>query len=162
MTIGEKIYTLRGQRRMSQDDLAEKIGVSRQTVSNWETDKVRPDTDKVILLCGLFDISADYLLLDREEAAEATQPEETAPVKAPPIPDPKKAKRSTWMLLMCVLLGIIGFFAVIVSVFAMMLTGGGGSFSLTLNWAAGIVIITIVILLVFALFLYLYFKNKKQ
>ena len=43
MTLGEKIYKLRTKRSMTQEQLAEKIGVSRQSVSKWETDSAIPD-----------------------------------------------------------------------------------------------------------------------
>ena len=46
MTLGEKIYKLRTKRSMTQEQLAEKIGVSRQSVSKWETDSAIPDIEK--------------------------------------------------------------------------------------------------------------------
>lgn len=62
MTIGEKIYKLRTARNISQEQLAEKLFVSRQSVSKWEINQALPQIDKVIMLCNLFDISADELL----------------------------------------------------------------------------------------------------
>lgn len=47
MTLGEKIYKLRTKRSMTQEQLAEKIGVSRQSVSKWETDSAIPDIEKL-------------------------------------------------------------------------------------------------------------------
>lgn len=64
MTIGEKILNLRKARGWSQEELAERIGVSRQAVSRWESDSAKPDADKIIALCDLFGVSADYLLRD--------------------------------------------------------------------------------------------------
>lgn len=64
MTMGEKILKLRKARLWNQEDLAEQIGVTRQAVSRWESDSAKPDADKVIALCDLFGISADYLLRD--------------------------------------------------------------------------------------------------
>ena len=64
MTIGEKITKLRTNSGISQEQLAEKIHVSRQSVSKWEMDQALPQIDKVLLLCKLFDISADALLSD--------------------------------------------------------------------------------------------------
>lgn len=63
MTIGEKITKLRTAFGISQEQLAEKIGVSRQSVSKWEMDQALPQIDKVIGLCKLFEISTDALLL---------------------------------------------------------------------------------------------------
>ena len=65
MTIGEKIAQLRISTEMSQEQLAEKISVSRQSVSKWEMDQALPQIDKVLLLCDLFDVSADELLHDK-------------------------------------------------------------------------------------------------
>lgn len=64
MTIGEKILNLRKARGWSQEELAEHIGVTRQAVSRWESDAAKPDADKIIAVCDLFGVSADYLLRD--------------------------------------------------------------------------------------------------
>lgn len=65
MTIGEKITKLRSALGFSQEQLAEKLGVSRQSVSKWEMDQALPQIDKVLQLCELFDITTDELLLDK-------------------------------------------------------------------------------------------------
>ncbi len=64
MTIGEKIVSLRMAENISQEQLAEKLDVSRQSVSKWEMDQAMPQTDKVLQLCELFHVSADELLRD--------------------------------------------------------------------------------------------------
>ncbi|MBE7035140.1 MAG: phosphoglucosamine mutase [Ruminococcaceae bacterium] len=66
MTIGEKISKLRQAAGISQEQLAEKISVSRQSVSKWEMDQAQPQIDKVLQLCELFDISTDTLLCDNK------------------------------------------------------------------------------------------------
>lgn len=75
MTLAEKILALRTERGMSQDDLAEKLGVSRQSVSKWETAQSTPDLDKIIRLADLFGVSADQLVRD----GERPQPPEPPP-----------------------------------------------------------------------------------
>lgn len=65
MTIGEKIAQLRIAADISQEQLAEKISVSRQSVSKWEMNQALPQIDKVLQLCELFDISTDELLHDK-------------------------------------------------------------------------------------------------
>lgn len=65
MTIGEKISHLRTLSNISQEQLAEKISVSRQSVSKWEMDQALPQIDKVLQLCELFSVSADELLQDK-------------------------------------------------------------------------------------------------
>lgn len=65
MTLGEKIMRLRTAAGISQEQLAEKIAVSRQSVSKWEMDQALPQIDKVLQLCELFGVSADELLQDK-------------------------------------------------------------------------------------------------
>ncbi|VEU80650.1 helix-turn-helix domain-containing protein [Haploplasma axanthum] len=66
MTLGEKVTKLRKEKAMTQEQLAEILDVSRQSVSKWEQDIAYPETDKIIKIAKLFDVSLDYLLLDRE------------------------------------------------------------------------------------------------
>ncbi len=65
MTIGEKITLLRSRENLSQELLAEKLSVSRQSVSKWEMDQAQPQLDKVVQLCQLFQISTDELLVEK-------------------------------------------------------------------------------------------------
>ena len=65
-TLGERLYLLRNQHGITQEELAEKLDVSRQTVSNWENDKVKLDVEKAAALCCLYGISMDELFLGKE------------------------------------------------------------------------------------------------
>lgn len=65
MTIGEKIAKLRTTANISQEQFAEKLSVSRQSVSKWEMDQALPQIDKILQICNLFQISADELLRDK-------------------------------------------------------------------------------------------------
>lgn len=62
MTIADRIQSLRKQKGMSQEELADKIGVSRQAVSKWESEQSTPDLDKVVIMSELFEVTTDYLL----------------------------------------------------------------------------------------------------
>ena len=64
MTIGEKITHLRIVNNISQEQLADLLKVSRQSVSKWESGESLPQIDKVIELCALFKITADELIND--------------------------------------------------------------------------------------------------
>ncbi len=64
MTIGEKIAYKRMEMNITQEELAEKMSVSRQSVSKWEMNQALPQIDKVVALCDLFGISADNLIND--------------------------------------------------------------------------------------------------
>lgn len=64
MILAEKIQNLRKKHNMSQESLAEKCGVSRQSISKWEADIALPEVDKLLLLSKIFSVSIDYLLID--------------------------------------------------------------------------------------------------
>ena len=68
MTLGEKIARQRRELNYTQEQLADILGVSRQSISKWESDIAYPETDKLIELGKLFDCSMDYLL--KEEITE--------------------------------------------------------------------------------------------
>lgn len=65
--LSEKIYTLRKKCGLSQEQLAEQLGVSRQAVSKWESGTALPEIDKLILLSEYFNVSIDYLVKDQDE-----------------------------------------------------------------------------------------------
>lgn len=74
MTTGEKIAALRKGNNITQEQLAELLGVTRQSVSRWEMDLAFPETEKLIRLSKLFSCSIDYLLsemIGREDPKEA-------------------------------------------------------------------------------------------
>lgn len=64
MILGEKIMALRKQNNWSQEDLAEKLQISRQSVSKWESGASIPDLDRIVKMSALFGVSTDYLLKD--------------------------------------------------------------------------------------------------
>ena len=84
MKIGEKIYSLRKKHNLSQEELANELNVSRQTVSKWEVGESCPDFDKIVPLCELFGISTEELLRDKkiEEKKEEQQEKKVDIVKA--------------------------------------------------------------------------------
>ena len=62
MTLGEKLSKLRKENNYTQEQLADILGISRQSISKWESDIAYPETDKLIELGKMFDCSMDYLL----------------------------------------------------------------------------------------------------
>ena len=64
MKIGQFIYSARKRKRISQEELAASMNVSRQSVSKWESGQSIPDLEKIIQLSLLFGVSTDYLLKD--------------------------------------------------------------------------------------------------
>lgn len=73
MSIGERLYNLRKERNLSQEDLANELGVSRQTVSKWETGESTPDFDKIIPLCDFFGITSDELISGKQNIVEVAK-----------------------------------------------------------------------------------------
>lgn len=62
MGFGTRLASMRGYRRMSQEQLGGYVGVTKQTISGWERDRRVPDADNIIALCKALDCSSDYLL----------------------------------------------------------------------------------------------------
>ncbi|MCL2618711.1 MAG: helix-turn-helix domain-containing protein [Defluviitaleaceae bacterium] len=99
MTLAEKIQGLRKQRGMSQEQLAERVTVSRQAVSKWELGESLPDIDNVVQLSRIFEVSTDYLLstefagsrerqfteAPRENSAQERLEPTLAPARAEPV-----------------------------------------------------------------------------
>lgn len=83
MTIGAKIQALRKQRGMSQEQLAEALGVSRQAVSKWEAEQSVPDIDKIIAICDYFSVTTDYIIRD----ADLPKTEQPSEPQSEPIAD---------------------------------------------------------------------------
>ena len=69
MRFEEKIVELRKTKGLSQEELAEQLGVSRQAVSRWELGQTLPDIPNLLQLCELFGVSADYLVREEEHTA---------------------------------------------------------------------------------------------
>ena len=82
MTMGEKILMLRKAREMSQEQLAEQLGVSRQAVSKWELNEAVPDVNRVVAMSELFGVTTDYLLKDGNDGASFPQDVENKEVDA--------------------------------------------------------------------------------
>ena len=85
MTLADRIQHLRKAKGISQEELADQIGVSRQAVSKWESGQSSPDLEKVILLSEFFDVATDYLLkgmepLPKENPKSKDKPNANQPV----------------------------------------------------------------------------------
>ncbi len=95
MQFGEILIKRRKEIGMTQDDLAEKLGVSRQSVSKWENGECMPDSEKLIKLSDVLGISLDELTGRRERTAPETRCSE---VQAPEIPERPKGKPARILL----------------------------------------------------------------
>ena len=77
MIFAEKVLALRRRNGWSQEELAEKAGVSRQSVSKWESAASIPDIGKILELSRVFGVSTDYLLKDDMEDVEFTREDDS-------------------------------------------------------------------------------------
>lgn len=69
MKLAEKIQDLRKKNGLSQEQLADQLGISRQAISKWESEQSSPDIDKIVLLSEFFQVSTDYLLKEEKDAS---------------------------------------------------------------------------------------------
>lgn len=76
MSLGNKLAEARRAKNLTQEQLAEKLDVTRQAVSRWESDAAYPETDKIVRMAQILEVSCDYLLQDGVD-------EKGAPVKSP-------------------------------------------------------------------------------
>ena len=68
MALSERLYELRKKRGLSQEQLADQLGVSRQAVSKWESGRAVPETNTLISISTFFDVSLDYLMKEDDSA----------------------------------------------------------------------------------------------
>lgn len=73
MDLGEKLFELRKEKNLTQDEAAEKLNVTRQTISKWETNQSAPDFDKIVPLCELYGISPNELLMGEKQATNKNE-----------------------------------------------------------------------------------------
>ncbi len=71
MSLGNNISFLRRQKKMTQEQLADRVNVTRQTVSRWEVDEVVPELDRLVELCGIFACKLDTLV--REDLSDQSE-----------------------------------------------------------------------------------------
>lgn len=157
MILADKIIELRKKAGLSQEELAEKMGVSRQSVSKWEGALSIPDLDKILLLSEIFGVSTDYLLKD-ELGDEIPSPTEEISesrfrrVSMEEANDFIKVKDETAPLValgvvLCILSPVIMFFLIAMHT--------AGKIEITENSAAGIGIVALILLVVPAVALFI-------
>lgn len=82
MALSEKLYTLRKKSGLSQEQLAERLNVSRQAISKWESGASTPESDKLIAISRYFNVSLDRLLKEDDQIEDAPTGERNAPAPA--------------------------------------------------------------------------------
>ncbi len=110
MTFGERLYQLRKEKNLSQEDLAERLEVSRQSVSRWENGTAAPDFEKTVRLSEIFETTTDYLL----KGTMGSLPTPNAELENPPmelsLPTWRKVLSAVFLVLSGIgfLIGLLG------------------------------------------------------
>lgn len=112
MDFNNKLYELRKQKGFSQEELANRLNVSRQTISKWEVGESTPDMENLVAISELFEISLDELVLDKvpEEAdtsAQVVKSEFYSDIKENVLTDENRKKAKKGLKIAAIVLGII-------------------------------------------------------
>ena len=99
MTFSDKLIALRRKAGWSQEELAERLNVSRQSVSKWESAQSMPDIDKIVQLSSLFSVTTDYLLKDEQD-----DPQPAAAETPSPLPRIKALTAAYWLVVVAIFL----------------------------------------------------------
>ena len=126
MEFNNRLYQLRKQKGLSQEELASRLNVSRQTVSKWEVGDSTPDMEKLAAMSELFDVSLDQLVLGKEA------PQGEIPAKSELVsiinekvltPDNKKKAKSA-LKIAAIIAGIVLFIDAVTMIIYLLVNGG--------------------------------------
>ena len=170
MTLSEKITSHRRSRGWSQEELAEKLNVSRQSVSKWESGLAIPEIDKIVMLSDIFGVSTDYLLKD--DITEQTVPSTAAPkaekatgephcrtISSPECKNYLKLRRSAAVSL------AIATFLCIISPICLLLIGSGidtGMIAMSAELGTAISLVFLLVTVTVAVAIYIYTGVKSS
>lgn len=168
MIFAEKLIQLRKKNGWSQEELAEQMNVTRQSVSKWEGAQSVPDLNKMIQLSRLFDVSLDYLLKDEIEGEETAVPQEEPAAEAAPAEPVRRvsmeeANRFLKIKSETTPLVALGVFLCIISPICLIILGAASEkpdFWLSENAAGGIGMCVLLILVAAAVVLFIFVGNK--
>ena len=150
MILADKIIELRKKNGWSQEELAEKVGVSRQSVSKWEGALSVPDLDKILLMSRIFGVSTDYLLKDEFGEPEYVETKDAFEEEETPLRRVSMEEAVSFLAVKKETAPKIAFavFLCIVSPIVLILLGGlydAGMISLGENAVGGIGLITLIV-----------------
>ena len=126
MEFNNRLYQLRKQRGFSQEELASRLNVSRQTVSKWEVGDSTPDMEKLVAMSALFDVSLDQLVLGKEAPqAEVPAKSELVSIINEKVltPDNKKKAKSA-LKIAAIIAGIVLFIDAVTMIIYLLVNGG--------------------------------------
>lgn len=99
MTFGERLYQLRKEKNLSQEELAERLAVSRQSISRWENGTASPDFEKTVRLSEIFETTTDYLLKGTAASLNVSDSEMEMPAAKTSIPTWRKILAAVLLVL---------------------------------------------------------------
>ena len=126
MEFYNKLYNLRKQKGLSQEELANRLNVSRQTISKWEVGDSTPDMEKLIAISDLFEISLDELVLDKTSSGtegNASKSEFASDIKEKIFTADNKKKAKKGLKIGAIILGVIVFVDIISMIIYFSLNG---------------------------------------
>ena len=126
MEFNNRLYQLRKQKGFSQEELANRLNVSRQTVSKWEVGDSTPDMEKLLAKSALFDVSLDQLVLGKEAPqAEVPAKSELVSIINEKVltPDNKKKAKSA-LKIAAIIAGIVLFIDAVTMIIYLLVNGG--------------------------------------
>ena len=164
MILADKIMALRKKAGWSQEELAARLNVSRQSVSKWESAQSIPDMDKVVQMSRLFGVTTDFLLKDEIEIEEHTQSE---PVDEPPLRRVTMEEASAYLALRreaAPKIALATFLCIISPVALLMLAAMSelSRFGISENAAAGIGLCVLLVLVAIGVALFLTCSAKAR
>ena len=162
MILADKIIKLRKMNGWSQEELAEKMDVSRQAVSKWESAQSAPDLEKILQLSYLFGVSTDYLLKDELEKEEFTESAPESDMKKITVEEAntylEQRKRASWLIAAATFLCILSPVTLIILGAASELMSIG--LSETAAGAVGLGVLFVFVLCAVPIYIYCGFKNE--
>ena len=108
--FNNKLYTLRKQKGYSQEELANRLNVSRQTISKWEVGDSTPDMEKLVAISDLFGITLDELVLDKapaESGGSSQKSEVISEIREKVLTDENKKKAKKGLKIASVIAGAV-------------------------------------------------------
>lgn len=142
MNFGETLFRLRKEKNLSQEDVADKLNVTRQTVSKWETNQSTPDFDKIVPLCELFEISTEELLTGRkpEENNTKVEKQEVVQEKVPTKEEVRKKSAEVVSTSVFIYIAAVAVLIVAIPVFGINPILATGVFLCMIAWATARII----------------------
>ena len=147
MILADKIVRLRKQLGWSQEELAEKMDVSRQSVSKWESANSIPDLNKIIMLAEIFSVSTDFLLKDEMEVVESQENDNDSNKLQISLEQATKYVESKLEASALVTKGVILCLCSVVPLFFFLAMADAGRLNMTGNVAAALGIFCILVLI---------------